>query len=497
MRKLLVIVPLVFVLLPVQGGESKSNLTALAPFLDEQVFAVLRVDVAIDPFDKMKDLGFPVRDMEEGKKLMNKWRAEIKQAGGKEIFLVWSLADKLGIPFIVIPTKGEDEAKTLAESLKQMEVPGTLAKGSVTLAGDAAALRRLATVQPAAQPDWARAFATVKDMSVQAAFIPPDILRRSLLESFPKLPKEVGGGSSKAIDENFQFAAAGADLTPKVSARLVIQGKDADAAKEIKRLLEKAIQALLLTKQTANDLPELKVILPLLTPKVKNDQVVVTVDDETYTKIMVPLAAKVRNSAQRARDANNLKQIALAMHNYFDVYKTFPAQFSSDKQGKPLLSWRVHILPFVEQEQLYRQFKLDQPWDSEHNKKLIPMMPAVYKSPFQKNVAKGKTTYLVPVGKDTIFPGAKGTTIRDIPDGTSNTILVVEVNDENAVTWTKPDDFKTDAKKPLAILVRPGAKGFNVAMADGSVRYIARTISMETLKAAFTRNGGEVFGPDW
>ncbi|HMF16061.1 MAG TPA: DUF1559 domain-containing protein [Gemmataceae bacterium] len=497
MQKILVIVPLLIVLLPVQGGESKSNFKALAPFLDEQVFAVVRVDVAIDPFDKMKDLGFPARDMEEGKKLMSKWRAEIKQAGGKEIFLVWSLADKLGIPFIVIPTKGEDEAKKLAESLKQLEVPGTLAKGSVTLAGDAAALQRLATVQSAARPEWARAFATVKDMSIQAAFVPTAVLRRSLVESFPNLPKEIGGGSSKAIDENFQFAAAGADLTPKVSARLVIQGKDADAAKEIKRLLEKAMQALLLAKQTQNDLPELKVILPLLTPKVKNDQVVVTVDDETYAKIMVPLVAKVRNSAQRAQDANNLKQMALAMHNYLDVYKTFPAQFSSDKQGKPLLSWRVHILPFVEQEQLYRQFKLDQPWDCEHNKKLIPMMPAIYKSPFQKNVAKGKTTYLVPVGKDTIFPGAKGISIRDIPDGTSNTILVVEVNDEHAVTWTKPDDFKTDAKKPMAILVRPGAKGFNVAMADGSVRYVSRTISMETLRAAFTRNGGEVFGPDW
>jgi prepilin-type processing-associated H-X9-DG protein len=497
MRKILVVLALMVLALPLPGGESKTNLKALVPFLDDQVFAVVRLDVAVDPFGKLKDLGFPARGLEEGKKLAGKWREEIHQAGGKELFLVWSLADRLGEPFVVIPTKGEDEAKTLADALKRPLAPGALAKGSVTLAGNSDTINRLATVQAAARPELARAFAQIKNMPIQAVFIPPPVLRRSLVESFPKLPKEIGGGSSKEIDQSFQFAAAGAEITPKVSFRLVLQAKDADAAKELESVLDKAFQGLLTAKQGAQDFPELKVILPLLTPKVQDDKVVLAIDDQTYSKIMVPMVARVRNAAQRNQDANHLKQMALAMHNYMDVYKTFPAQYSSDKQGKPLLSWRVHILPFVEQDNLYRQFKLDEPWDSEHNKKLIPMMPPVYKSPFQKNVPAGKTTYLVPVGKNTIFPGAKGTSIRDITDGTSNTIMVVEVNDENAVTWTKPDDFKVDVKKPLAILLRPGAKGFNVAMADGSVRYVPRTISLETLRAAFTRNGGEILGPDW
>jgi hypothetical protein len=203
--------------------------------------------------------------------------------------------------------------------------------------------------------------------------------------------------------------------------------------------------------------------------------------------------ARVRTAAQRAQDANNLKQIALAMHNYLDQHKTFPAHANYDKQGKPLLSWRVHILPYIEQDNLYKQFKLDEPWDSEHNKKLIAKMPPVYKSPFQKKAAAGKTTYLVPVGKDTIFTGEpKGISIREITDGTSNTIMVAEVNDDNAVTWTKPDDFKVKAKDPLARLLRPDAKGFHAAFADGSVRYIPKTINLKTLHAAFTRNGGEV-----
>ena len=130
MRKCFVIVALILVSLPAPGGEAKGSLKALAPFLDDQVYAVVRVDVAVDPFGKLKDLGFPARDLEEGKKLAAKWREEISQAGGKELFLVWSLADRLGVPFVVIPTKGEDEAKALADALKQNASPGALAKGS-------------------------------------------------------------------------------------------------------------------------------------------------------------------------------------------------------------------------------------------------------------------------------------------------------------------------------------------------------------------------------
>jgi hypothetical protein len=497
MRKCLVLVAWLSFLLPAHGGETKANLKALAPFLDDQVFAVVRVDVAVDPIGKLKELGFPARDLEEAKKLVAKWREEVGRAGGKEIFLVWSLADRLGEPFVVIPTKGEDEAKTLAEALNQVHAPAALAKGSVTIMGGPNSVKRVASLQGAAKPELAKAFAQVKNLPIQAVFIPPDILRRSLVESFPKLPKELGGGSSKEINERFRFAAAGGQITPKVSFGLIVQAKDPDAAKDLAQTIEKVFQGLLTIKKGPQDFPELKVILPLLTPRVQDDKVVITIDDQTYSKIMVPMVARVRAAAQRNQDANNLKQMALAMHNYMDVYKSFPAPYSSDKQGKPLLSWRVHILPFIEHDQLYKQFKLDEPWDSEHNRKLIPLMPAVYKSPMQKNVAKGKTTYLVPVGKDTIFPGPKGISIRDITDGTSNTILIVEVNDDNAVTWTKPDDFKTNVKKPLAILVRRGAAGFHVAMADGSVRYVARTVTLETLKAAFTRNGGEVLGPDW
>src|SRR5262249_51556565 len=97
--------------------------------------------------------------------------------------------------------------------------------------------------------------------------------------------------------------------------------------------------------------------------------------------LLIPAVQKTREAASRMQNQNNLKEMALAMHNYHDVNGKFPPAAICDKQGKPLLSWRVAILPYVEQDNLYKQFKLDEPWDSEHNKKLIAQMPKVYALP--------------------------------------------------------------------------------------------------------------------
>lgn len=217
--------------------------------------------------------------------------------------------------------------------------------------------------------------------------------------------------------------------------------------------------------------------------------------------LLLPAVQSARAAARRAQSSNNLKQIALAMHSYADALRGFPAAYNTDPNGKPLLSWRVLILPFVEQSALYEQFHLDEPWDSPHNKKLIPLMPKVFRSPSSK-AAPGKTVYLGNAIEDGIFVAPKdkergkkmpiGVSFRDIRDGTSNTIMVVEANDSEAVEWTKPADFSPNADNPLKGLgsMQPG--GFNVAICDGSVRFIASVIDKKMFQALLTRNGGEV-----
>ena len=141
----------------------------------------------------------------------------------------------------------------------------------------------------------------------------------------------------------------------------------------------------------------------------------------------------------------------------------------------------------MEAEKLYQEFHLDEPWDSEHNKKLIARMPVVLATPGTKAEA-GKTTYLVPVGPDTVFAGPKGMKIAEITDGSSTTIMIVEAADDKAVIWTKPDDLPFDPKQPARGL-GPKYHGFLAAYCDGSVHLLSAAIDPKELKALFTPRG--------
>ena len=187
--------------------------------------------------------------------------------------------------------------------------------------------------------------------------------------------------------------------------------------------------------------------------------------------LMLPAVQKVRQAATMATSTNNLKQIVLAMQTHNDSFNALPPSAITSKTGKPLLSWRVAILPFLEQDALYRQFKLDEPWDSENNKKLIPLMPKIYADPRAVSTEPGKTSYKVFTGKDAVFSPLGKRTIQGIQDGSSNTIIVVSAGE--GVTWTKPEDIEFDMDKPFPDLTTvPSLLPLLVGFADGSVRAV-------------------------
>ncbi len=216
--------------------------------------------------------------------------------------------------------------------------------------------------------------------------------------------------------------------------------------------------------------------------------------------ILLPALSSSREAARRSQSMNNLKQIALAMHNFHDTYKAFPAGYSADADGKPLLSWRVHILPFIEQAELYDQFHLNEPWDSPHNKTLIEKMPATYRAPGSRS-PPGTTNYLGVGGADGVFVRPRGgegadrllgTGMAHITDGTSNTIMTVEAPDELAIIWTRPGDFSPNKQNPVQGLVGLRQNIFLAGLTDGSVRVMSQTIDPKTLRALFTKSGGEL-----
>lgn len=219
----------------------------------------------------------------------------------------------------------------------------------------------------------------------------------------------------------------------------------------------------------------------VVTPSVKQEEITVVIG------LLLPAVQKVREAANRLVSQNNLKQLGLAMHNYHDEHNRLPAQALRGKDGKPLLSWRVALLPYLEEDALYKQFKLDEPWDSAHNKKLLARMPRVYAHPAAA-AQPGLTFYQVFAGPDTPFGSQKGGVFAQIPDGLSNTLLAVEA--AQAVPWTKPDDLPFDMQKPLPKLGGHFTNGFNVLFCDGSVRFLPRNLPENTLRLLINRHDG-------
>jgi hypothetical protein len=196
-----------------------------------------------------------------------------------------------------------------------------------------------------------------------------------------------------------------------------------------------------------------------------------------------------RTAAARAESQQKLKQLAMAMHNYASATGSFPpAKWSNGK-----LSWRVAILPYLEQNSLYRQFKLNEDWDSPANKAVLEKspMPEAFRSPIENPGDETKTYYQLFTGPGTAWPNdsSKPKLPASYPDGTSNTLLIAEAR--TPVFWTQPEDIRVEA---TGVPKLGGIFGgdFNAAMADGSVHLFGREISAQRLRAYITPNGGEL-----
>jgi hypothetical protein len=193
------------------------------------------------------------------------------------------------------------------------------------------------------------------------------------------------------------------------------------------------------------------------------------------------------------KSKNRLRRIMIAMHGHHSQFRTFPppASASYDSAGKPRLSWRVHLLPLLDQGPLYKLFHLDEPWDSEHNHALLDKMPDVYRS--RGILPDGnRTGFVLFLDPQMYHIHNRGPSIRQISDGTSNTLFVLEVGPDLAVPWTRPDDIPFDSAQPLAALGKLPKDGLWGGFADGAVRRIKPDIKPEVFRGLLTPSGGEV-----
>lgn len=215
--------------------------------------------------------------------------------------------------------------------------------------------------------------------------------------------------------------------------------------------------------------------------------------------LLLPAVQAARESARQSTSMMNMKQIVLAMHNHVDGKRSFPAAYSVDADGKPLHSWRVYLLPYLESGQLYDQIRLDEPWDSPHNSQFHDHVVPAYHSPGDPG-APTDTSYMVVVGDETMFPpNGEKIKISRIADGTSTTIALVE-NSESGVNWMEPVDLEFDKMsfRPNSGPNDPrGAHrgGVLVTYADGAVGRLPESLNPREFRALLTVSGGEPVQP--
>jgi hypothetical protein len=451
--------------------------------------------------------------------------SELLKRGARRAFFLIRPSDVFhGGPMLVIEVAEPAQATTVVDwlqprlaELKQLGdvtefLPKELqADGAVVLGASSA--ERLKTIlgNRVAKPreEAVAALSALKDADAGVVLFGDAESRRVIREMFPRLPAPFMEIDGRLLADDLQWIALSAKLPPQPTVSFSLQASDKPAATVFQQAFDKARELAtgFLMAEMVSGPPAHKQRASALIPMMSrlhldqtDSRLSITFGDDAeelafLRNVLPALTQKARDSANISHRMNEFKQIALGLLNYESAKGSLPPAASYDPQGKPLLSWRVLILPYLDELELYKQFHLDEPWDSEHNRPLVDKMPEIYSDPDSSVRSaiggKGRTTYVVPVGDKLLFGGKEGTKYRDIKDGTSNTILLVEVPPQKAVVWTKPDDWQVNLESPLQDQVRNDRDWFITAWCDGHAKRLSKAIDPAVLRAALTPAGGE------
>jgi hypothetical protein len=476
------------------AARAQTSLERLSPYIGDSTLVVGQIDLKQLDVQPILDIARRLRvnhRPEVGDRVQQELDV-LRRRGFSDVFVVFDVDSiRLGPFLLAAVPEGQDAtiaARDLQSSLEtiagdKLRSPGICRQmGEFVFLGDQQNYQRLTLRETVSErPDILSAIKSIDRASIKLVAVPTQDIRRALREM---LPAQVRPGlSTDDLLRGITSVSFSLDTQVPPSAKLIVRSEDAAAAQRLNDLKTKLVY------ETFGSDPQLRDVLDNLKTEVQGDQLQLQLTIDRASTIIDGLLTPMRRRAYEAQNMNNLKQLALALHNFNEAYGSFPPAASYDRDNKPLLSWRVYVLPFIEQEALYKRFHLDEPWDSPHNRSLIAEMPAVFRSPSART-EPGKTTYLVPVGESTVFSQPVGTRMVDIRDGTSNTILLVDVASQHAVPWTQPEDWHVDLQQPYRGLLGDH-DSFTAALCDGSVRKLPKTLSDETMRRLISKADGK------
>jgi len=504
---------------------------AIAPYLTDDVSSVAyvnleKVDVSAGVEELAKLAIIPEDQLAEIRQTaaaMQSVYSQLLKAGAQRAYLLVRASDFFQGPTLVVEVADERQAQAVADLLRQWltgvagdvaaYLPKELAvEGKFVIGASSAERLEEIRAQRADKPREDAIDAVASIVAADAAIVAfgDKDSRRVVREIFPQMPAPFMEIDGELLADGLDSVSVTLTFPPNPTVTLSLKANGNEIAEVFEQSFGKARELLkvLLAAEAISGVPahqkRAAALMPML-PQIRLDRAETRLsltfgDDEeelAFLRNVLPaLTQDMRASAYRSQRMNNFKQLTLAMLNYESAKGTFPLSASYDESNRPLLSWRVHILPYLEQMELYKQFKLDEPWDSEHNRKLIEKMPAAFTDPdpaVRSAIGeKGRTTYVVPTGEGLIFGGKEPMKFRDVKDGTSNTILIVEVPPSKAVTWTKPEDWEVDLQDPLSGLVRDDREWFTAGYCDGHASIRSTKNEPSVIRALLTPNGKEV-----
>ncbi len=442
--------------------------------------------------------------------------AKLKSAGVTAAFGLLRMTDldTMDSTSWVLPVETGKGAANAAAAVKGLEfgnLPSPFsvvesAPGVVLACGNQQQMARLKQGAPANKRSLDDVASGLGASSIGLLVIGSQDSRRAIRELLPSLPEPFSALTGGLLADQTNWLGVSLSLNKSIAARVVVATNDEATAKKYAALARDAMKFVMSVPGSDEFIPtELKTtLLEGLAPDQSGTRVVISTDRlmadrERLKKMLSPSIKSAQMLVARNQQINSLRQLVLACHNYESAHQHFPTQANVDANGKLQLSWRVAILPFLDLGDLYKEFHLDEPWDSEHNLKLVKKMPAIFRdagpNAFQNN-QDGKTIFLGAAGEGLMFNQATEVTFRDLTDGSSNTILLAAVAAEHAVPWTKPVDWQVDLQNPTAQLIEGSRTHANVGLGDGSVHSIRLNMDSRNWSGLLTINGGEVV-TDW